>query len=495
MNDPTILSFVFYLILIIAIGGIAWWRTHTLSDFVLGGRRLGGIAAAISAGASGMSGWLLLGLPGAFYLLGLNQIWIAIGLSIGAYLNWTIVAPRLRRFTERANDALTLSDYFEVRFDDHSRLLRIACASVTLVFFTIYTASGLVSGAILFKATFGVLYQNALLICALMVVSYTFFGGFLAVSWTDVVQGLLMLLALVMVPVAAVQELGGWPATASRVGAINPGHLSAFSDLTALSTISLLSWGLGYFGQPHILSRFMAMKSAAEMPKARAVGMWWMIVSLYGAMFSGFVAVAYFQAGPLGNAETAFISLARALFNPWVAGIFLAAVLAAIMSTADSQLIVSASAFTEDLYRPFLRQDASERELVWVGRAGVVIIAILATYIASDPESRVLSIVAYAWAGLGAGFGPAILFSLTWRRMTRNGALAGMIAGAATVIVWANLDGGLFDIYEILPGFIMSALAIVLFSLRDPPPLAAARFFDDCKTAFRSRESGSRLFI
>ena len=478
MNDPTILSFVLYLVGMIAIGGIAWRMTRTLSDFVLGGRRLGGIVTALSAGASGMSGWLLLGLPGAFYLLGLNQIWIVIDLSIGAYLNWTIVSPRLRRFTERANNALTLSDYFEVRFDDHSRLLRIACASVILVFFTIYTASGLVSGAVLFSATFGTSYQHALWLCAVMIVSYTFLGGFLAVSWTDVVQGLLMLLALIMVPVAAVQELGGWQATIGQIGTVKPGHLSAFSNLTVLSTVSLLAWGLGYFGQPHILARFMAMKSAAEMPVARAVGMWWMIISLYGATISGFVAVAYFQAAPLDNPETAFISLARVLFNPWLSGVFLAAVLAAIMSTADSQLIVSTSALTEDYYRSFLRQDAGDRELVWIGRAGVIVIALLAALIASDPHSRVLDIVAYAWAGFGAGFGPAILLSLTWRRMTRNGALAGMVAGAVTVIVWANLDGGLFDVYEILPGFVISALAIALFSLRDPPPLAAARFFD-----------------
>jgi sodium/proline symporter len=479
MNDPTVLSFVLYLVAIIAIGGIAWRKTHTLSDFVLGGRRLGGVVTALSAGASGMSGWLLLGLPGAFYLLGLNQIWMAIGLSVGAYLNWTVVAPKLRRFTERANDALTLPDYFEARFDDRSRLLRISCATVILVFFTIYTASGLVGGAVLFEVTFGVPYQHALAICAVMVVSYTFLGGFLAVSWTDVVQGLLMVLALVMVPVAAIQELGGWPATVSKIGADSPEHLSAFSDLTGLSAISLLAWGLGYFGQPHILSRFMAMKSAAEMPMARAVGISWSIISLYGAMLSGFVAVAYFQGSPLGNAETAFISLTRLLFNPWIAGIFLAAVLAAIMSTTDSQLIVSASALTEDFYRPFLRRSAGERELVWIGRGGVIAIALLAVFIASDPDSRVLDIVAYAWAGLGAGFGPAILLSLTWRRMTRNGTLAGMIAGAASVIIWANLDGGLFDVYEILPGFIMSSLAIVSVSLFGPSPAVADRFFDD----------------
>lgn len=479
MSDPTILSFVLYLAGMIVIGGVAWRVTRTLSDFILGGRRLGGIVTALSAGASGMSGWLLLGLPGAFYLLGLNQIWIVIGLSIGAYLNWTIVSPRLRRFSERADNALTLSDYFEARFNDESRLLRIVCASVILVFFTIYTASGLVSGAVLFSVTFGTTYQHALWLCALMIMSYTFLGGFIAVSWTDVVQGLLMLVALITVPVVAVQEIGGWQATTGQIGSLRPGHLSAFSGLTALSTISLLAWGLGYFGQPHILARFMAMKSAAEMPVARFIGMWWMILALYGAIISGMAAVAYFEAAPLDNPETSFISLARVLFNPWVSGVFLAAVLAAIMSTADSQLIVSTSALTEDFYRPFFRQKASERELIWVGRSGVIVIALLALLIANDPESRVLDIVAYAWAGFGAGFGPAVLLSLTWRRMTRNGALAGIVSGAVTVIVWSNLDGGLFDVYEILPGFVISTVAIAVFSLYDAPPKMAARFFGD----------------
>ena len=479
MTQPTLIAFAAYLAAMVAIGAIAWRATRTMADFVIGGRRLGGVVAALSAGASGMSGWLLLGLPGAFYLLGLNQIWIAIGLTVGAYLNWTIVCPRLRSFTQAADNALTLSDYFEARFEDRSRLLRITCASVILVFFTIYAASGLVSGALLFSATFGASYQNALWLCAGIIVSYTFLGGFLAVSWTDVVQALLMLIALVLVPVVAVQEVGGWRATTAQIGALDPGHLSAFTDLTTLSTISLLAWGLGYFGQPHILARFMAMTSPAEMPVARAVGMGWMIVSLYGAMLSGFVAVAYFQPVPLDNPETAFISLARTLFNPWLAGIFLAAVLAAIMSTADSQLIVSTSALTEDLYRPFVRPTASQRELIWLGRAGIVIIALLALWIARDPESRVLDIVAYAWAGFGAGFGPAVLLSLTWPRMTRNGALAGMVTGAATVLVWANLNGGVFDVYEILPGFIAASLAIVLFSWSGAPPPAAARFFAD----------------
>lgn len=476
---PTTLSFVLYFVAMLAIGIVAWRKTRTLSDFVLGGRRLGGVVTALSAGASGMSGWLLLALPGAFYLFGLNQIWMAIGLTVGAYLNWTIVAPRLRLFTERANNALTLSDYFEARFDDRSRSLRLVSALVILLFFTIYTASGMVSGAVLFSATFDISYHQALWIGATMIVSYTFLGGFLAVSWTDVVQGVLMLIALVAVPVAIIQELGGWEKTTAAIGALQPGHLSAFSDLSALTVISLLAWGLGYFGQPHILARFMAMKSPAEMPVARAVGMSWMIVSLYGAMISGFVAVAYFAQSPLDNPETSFISLVKATFTPWIAGVFLAAVLAAIMSTADSQLIVSTSALTEDLYRAFFRRTATERELVWIGRIGVLVIASFALLLASNPKSRVLDIVAYAWAGFGAGFGPVIILSLVWRRMTRNGALAGMVAGSVTVVLWANLDGGIFDLYEILPGFIVASLAIVLFSLFRPPPAGAETYFED----------------
>jgi sodium/proline symporter len=477
VNQPIFLSFVFYLAGMIVIGFVAWRATRSLSDFVLGGRRLGGVVTALSAGASGMSGWLLLGLPGAFYLWGLNQIWMAIGLSFGAYLNWTLVAARLRRFTERANDALTLSDYLEARFDDRTRLLRIVSAFVTLVFFTIYAASGLVSGAILFSMTFELSYQAGLLVCVVMVVSYTFLGGFLAVSWTDVVQGLLMVFALVLVPVAVTREFGGWSAASGAVGEVRPDHLSAFSGMSLFSVISLLSWGLGYFGQPHILARFMAMKSPSEMPLARAVGMWWMIISLYGAMISGFLAVAYFSQTPLDNPEIAFIALTRALFNPWLAGVLLAAVLAAIMSTADSQLIVCTSALTEDLYRPFVRPDASQRELVLVGRGGVIAIALIALALASDPESRVLDIVAYAWAGFGAGFGPTILISLLWLRMTRNGALAGMIVGSVTVIVWSRLDGGVFDLYEMLPGFLASSAAIIIVSLAGPAPASAGRFF------------------
>lgn len=465
MSLPTLTTFVLYLAMMIALGVIAWRATRTLSDYVLGGRRLGGVAAALSAGASGMSGWLLLGLPGALYAHGLGQLWLAIGLTLGAYLNWTLVAARLRRFTAETGDALTIPDFLARRFPDRARSLRLVAAAVVLFFFTIYTASGLVAGGVLFASTFGLAYHHALWLGAALVVSYTFLGGFLAVSWTDVVQGTLMLVALIAVPAVAVQELGGWDAGVAAVGALSPDHLDAIAPLSPLAVVSLLAWGLGYFGQPHILARFMAMRSAGDVAEARAVNMTWMVLSLWGAMATGFLAVAIFAEAPLANPETAFIALTQALFNPWLAGVFLAAILAAIMSTADSQLLVSASALTNDLYRPFLQRDAGQRELVWVGRGTVVAIALVAVVLGWDPESRVLDIVAYAWAGFGAGFGPVVLLALLWRGMTADGALAGLICGSACVVIWANLDGGIFDLYEILPGFLVNLAVIGVVSL------------------------------
>jgi sodium/proline symporter len=469
---PELVTFVVYLLGMIAVGVIAWRLTHNLKDYILGGRRLGGGVAALSAGASDMSGWLLLGLPGAMYAAGMNNIWIAIGLSIGAWLNWQFVARRLRRHTELANDSLTLPDYFENRFRDRSRILRVASAAVILLFFTIYTSAGLVGGAILFEQSFGLQYQTALWVGTLIIVSYTFIGGFLAVSWTDFFQGLLMFAALLIVPFVVIRELGGWGEVVSRVYAIDAGAVDAFSGVSAIAIVSLMAWGLGYFGQPHILARFMAVRSVDEIPKARLVGMSWMVLSLYGALFTGFAGIAYFRDSPLENPETVFIALTQALFNPWVSGILLAAILSAIMSTVDSQLIVCSSAIAEDFYGSLLRKKASQKELVWIGRSAVVVIALIALFLASDPDSRVLALVAYAWAGFGAAFGPVVILSLFWNRMTRNGALAGMIAGAVTVIVWKQLSGGLFDVYEILPGFIAGATAAVLVSLAGAAPPA-----------------------
>ncbi len=470
MSIPTLVTFIAYLIGMLVIGTVSYKLTKNLSDYMLGGRRLGPGVTALSAGASDMSGWLLLGLPGAFYAAGMNQIWIAVGLAMGAYLNWQFVARRFRVYTEVAKDSITVSDYFENRFHDSSNLLRVISAMVVLLFFTFYTSAGMVGGATLFEESFGMSYQTALWVGAIVIVSYTFFGGFLAVSWTDFFQGILMFLALVSVPVIVVQSLDGWNETVQAVGSIDPDKLNALHGMTFLGIISLMAWGLGYFGQPHIIIRFMALKRPGDMPKARLIGIVWMTFALLGAIFTGFAGIAYFADQPLENSEAVFINLSQVLFNPWIAGILLAAILSAIMSTIDSQLLVSASALTEDFYKTLLRKDASEKELVWVGRSTVAGVALIAIFIAMDPQAGVLDLVGYGWSGFGAAFGPIIILSLFWRRMTRNGALAGMIVGAGTVIIWRQLEGGLFNIFEILPGFILATIAIIVVTLLENGP-------------------------
>ena len=477
MTAGTISAFVIYLVGMLAIGFVCWRMTSNLSDYILGGRGLGPGVAALSAGASDMSGWLLLGLPGAMYASGMNQIWIAVGLVIGAYLNWQFVARRLRVYTEIAEDSLTIPDYLENRFHDRSHLLRILSAVVILLFFTFYVSAGLVGGATLFEHTFGLSYRTALWLGVIVIVSYTFLGGFLAVSWTDFFQGLLMFFALIIVPVIAIGAVGGWSATTEIVGATEGTDNDVFKDMTTLGIISLMAWGLGYFGQPHILVRFMAVRSPADVPTARLINMVWMVFGLYGAIFTGYAGIAYFAEAPLDNPETVFIHFTQVLFNPWVAGFLLAAILAAIMSTIDSQLLVCSSALTEDFYKSLFRRNATDAELVWVGRLSVVGIALVATFLAYARDSTVLDLVAYAWAGFGAAFGPIVILSLFWRRLTRNGAIAGMVVGAVTVVVWKQLEGGIFDLYEIAPGFVLCALAAVVVSLAEQPdPEVTAEF-------------------
>ncbi|NWQ41716.1 sodium/proline symporter PutP [Bacillus sp. EB106-08-02-XG196] len=470
MNVPTLISIIIYLAAMLVIGIIAARMTKDLNDYVLGGRRLGAGVAALSAGASDMSGWLMLGLPGAMYIGGMSEIWLPIGLSVGAYLNWQFVAKPLRVYTEVSKDSITVPDFFENRFRDQSKILRVVSAIVILVFFTFYTSSSLVGGAILLENSFGMDYKLALWVGAAVILSYTLFGGFLAASWTDFIQGILMFLALIVVPIVAIFELGGWNETVQKIGAIDPTHLNVYSGATTIGVISLLAWGLGYFGQPHILVRFMGLKSTKDVPKARLIGMVWMILSLFGAVFVGFAGIAYFADSPLQNAETVFIIFSQVLFNPWVAGFLLAAILSAIMSTVDSQLLVSSSALANDFYKSLFRRNASKKEEMIVGRIAVLGIAIIAILLGYDPESKVLELVSYAWAGFGAAFGPVIILSLFWKRMTRNGALAGIIVGAVTVIVWSSLKGGLFDLYELAPGFLFSSLAIIIISLIDKSP-------------------------
>ena len=473
INTPTLLTFAAYLVAMLAFGFVAYRITTDLSDYILGGRSLGPGVTALSAGASDMSGWLLLGLPGAVYAAGLGELWIGVGLVAGAWLNWLFVARRLRRFTALADDALTIPDYLENRFGDSSRALRTISAIVILVFFTLYISAGLVGGGLLFENTFGMDYSTALLVGAFVIISYTFLGGFLAVSWTDFFQGILMFGTLLVVPMMAFVFIGGWGEVGEEVQAIDPSYSTLLEGMTVMGMISLLAWGLGYFGQPHILARFMAIRSEHDVPRAMTIGMTWMILALVGAVATGYIGIAYFADAPLDDGETVLIMLIQALFNPWVAGVLLAAILAAIMSTIDSQLLVSSSALTNDFYKGFLRPNASQTELVWVTRGAVIAVAVLATLLAMAPEAGVLQLVAYAWAGFGAAFGPVIILSLFWRRMTRVGALAGMIIGAITVIVWEQLSGGLFDLYEIVPGFVFCTIAVVVGSLLDKAPDAS----------------------
>ena len=471
---PLLATFSGYLLLMVGIGLWAYRRTRSFDDYILGGRSLGSLVTALSAGASDMSGWLLMGLPGALYLTGVSETWIAIGLVLGAWANWHVVAGPLRVYTERTKNALTLPDYFTHRFDDRARVLRLVSALVILVFFAVYCASGIVAGAKLFQEVFGVPYAQALWWGAAATIAYTFIGGFLAVSWTDTVQASLMIFALLLVPVMVLVGVGGVDQSLALVEQVDPARLDWVGAGGLVAVLSALAWGLGYFGQPHILARFMAAESLAAIPKARRIGMTWMVLCLLGSVCVGLFGIAYYaanpaQAGPVtADAERVFIALSQQLFNPWVAGVLLSAILAAIMSTLSCQLLVCSSALTEDFYRGFVRPHAGQKELVWFGRAMVLAVALLAIWIARDPDSRVLGLVAYAWAGFGAAFGPVVLFSLAWGRMTRDGALAGVVVGAATVVLWKHTGSAL---YEIVPGFVAASIAIVVVSLlgRAPP--------------------------
>jgi len=462
------LTFVAYLGVVMVIGVIAWRRTRDLADFVLGGRRLGSWVAALSASASDMSGWLLLGLPGYAYAAGLESFWLAFGLLLGTWLNWRLVAARLRTESETAGDALTLPHYFANRFRDGSGLIRVVSSLFVLLFFLFYTSSGLVAGGKLFEAVFGLPYLWAVALGVATIILYTAFGGFLAVSWTDLFQGLLMAAALVLVSLMALELSGGPMGAAEAISAQHPALLDPFTDrqgqpLGLLAIVSLMAWGLGYFGQPHILARFKAVQSVDRVPLARRIAVSWVFVTLTAACLVGLLGIPAFEP-PLADAEKVFIRLVDMLFHPLVAGLCLAAILAAIMSTADSQLLVASSAFTGDIYRVLLRKEASEKELVRVGRLAVLTIAAAAFVLAMDPENKVLDLVAYAWAGFGAAFGPAVLLSLYWRGMNRWGALAGILTGGLTVVIWRPLQGGIFDLYEIVPGFVVSTLAILLVS-------------------------------
>lgn len=492
MQTGTLISLTLYFVLMIAIGLWAWKRsTDTSEGYLLAGRNLHPAVAALSAGASDMSGWLLLGLPGALFAAGLVEAWIGIGLFVGALANWVIVAPRLRKQTEELGNALTIPEFLANRFPEKATALRVVSALIVVVFFAVYTAAGLVGGGLLFETSFaGIIpdlgmsdYMAGIWITCLVVLAYTMVGGFLAVSLTDFVQGCIMVVALVLMPLVVMFGAGG-EGGGSLTDVPVEGFLSLTQGLTLLGFISAITWGLGYFGQPHIIVRFMAIDTVEKVKTARNIGMSWMGVALLGSIGIGIAGRAYTERNGIvvDNPETIFIVLANLLFHPIVTGFLLAALLAAIMSTISSQLLVASSSLTEDFYKLFFRKNASERESVNVGRVCVALVALAAIWIASDPESEVLGLVSNAWAGFGAAFGPLIILSLIWNRMTGAGAVAGLVVGAGVVAAWIALgwnsalpgfDGGL---YEIVPGFIAAWLATWVVSkatYRSPTPVNA----------------------
>ncbi|MEN0588083.1 sodium/proline symporter PutP [Kurthia gibsonii] len=490
MTDNTyqLLAIILYMVAMLAIGWYSFKKTSNLTDYMLGGRSLGPAVTALSAGASDMSGWLLMGLPGAVYASGLVEGWIAVGLTVGAYLNWLLVAPRLRVYTQVSNNSITIPSYLDNRLKDSSKLLRIASGLIILVFFTFYVSSGMVSGGVFFESSFGYSYHSGLLLVAGVVVAYTLFGGFLAVSYTDFIQGLIMFLALVTVPIVGAFVTGGIGETVTSIKEVNPDYLSFFATATTAGVISSLAWGLGYFGQPHIIVRFMAISSVKETKQARRIGIGWMILSLFGAMTTALVGIAYYQQHglTLKNPETVFIALGQILFHPFVAGIMLAAILAAIMSTIASQLIVTSSALVEDIYKAVFNKSASDKHYVFMGRLAVLVVSLFALWGAWDQDNTILELVAFAWAGFGSAFGPVILLTLFWKKITRWGALSGMVVGAVVAYVWGQNKELHGMLYEIVPGFFSAFVVVIIVSLMTyKPNPEIEREFEETKEILR----------
>ncbi len=438
----TYFMIIVYFVVLLAIGYYAYKQsTSNLDEYMLGGRSIGPYVTALSAGASDMSGWMIMGLPGEVYSIGLSATWLAIGLTVGAWLNYILVA------------------------------LKIISGIIIVVFFTLYTSVGMVSGGTLFESAFGMDYRLGIILTAGIVVLYTFFGGYLAVSLTDFFQGVIMLIAMVMVPIAALLTLNGLD-TFHTVAEVKPTNLDWFKGTSVVSIIGLIAWGLGYFGQPHIIVRFMSIKSHKQLPTARRFGIGWMAISLLGACLVGLTGIAYIHdtSQTIDNPETIFILMSQVLFHPLVGGFFLAAILAAIMSTISSQLLVTSSALTQDFYKIITKKRGYEpdrdKEFVMVGRFAVLAVAIVAILLAWTPNDTILNLVGNAWAGFGAAFGPLVLMSLYWKGLTKNGAIAGMVTSSIVVLFWIMMKshGGIFELYEIIPGFFTNIVVTVIVS-------------------------------
>jgi sodium/proline symporter len=462
VSNPTLVTFVVYFIVLLSIGVYFCRRSASIEDYLLGGRGMGSWVTALSAQASDMSGWLLMGLPGAIYLGGIGGTWIAIGLFIGTVLNWKLVSGPLRIYTQKTN-TITLPCFFEQRFGDPTGLLRVVSAIIILIFFTIYASSGLVATGKLFDSIFdNIGYTPAVIVGGTIIIAYTFLGGFLAVCWTDLFQGVLMLLAIIIVPLVAYFNVGGITAIekAMTLKDISSSLIPQGSRFGLLAIISAMAWGLGYFGQPHILARFMSIKSAGKLAESMTIAVIWVFLSLAGAVVIGFIGIPMFDGLKNGEQEKVFIFMINKVMHPWPAGIMLAAILSAIMSTIDSQLLVSSSALTEDFYQKAIRRNASDKEIIMVSRACVILISIIALVLALSWDKTIMKIVAYAWGGFGAAFGPLVLFALFSRRTSWQAALAGMVTGTVVLVIWKQAELGAY-MYEIVPGFIAGCAAIL----------------------------------
>lgn len=510
-NIIVLCAFAAYMIIMIIIGVIYSKSTKNNEDYFLGGRNLGGWTAALSAQASDMSGWLLMGLPGSVYLAGTGEVWIAVGLLIGTILNWYIVSARLRKYTIVAGNSLTIPSFFQNRYRDTKGVIKIVSAIIIAVFFTVYTASAFSSGAKLFATLFSgednynSVYIIGLCIAALVILVYTFMGGFKAVCTTDFIQGLLMLVAILAVPIIAYALLtynDGFANSLTANGVTNPENYLNFlknddgTPVAAVSIISNLAWGLGYFGMPHILIRFMAVKSNSEIKKSRKIAIAWVVISLAASCLIGLVARGYLTTQlDASTSETAFIRTIQQVFSGngvliFIGGIFLCGILAAIMSTADSQLLVTASAVSEDMYKGVIKKDASEKNALWVGKIAVIIVAVVAFFIALDPNSSIMALVSDAWAGFGSAFGPVVLLALFWKRSNLAGAVSGMAVGALTVIVWDYLpivNGSTIysatGLYSLIVGFALGLIVNVVVSLiTKKPSKEIVKEFESIKT-------------
>jgi len=477
-----LLSFIIYFAAMLGIGIFFFVKSKGSGekDYFLGGRSMGPWVTAMSAQASDMSAWLLMGLPGSIMAFGFGEAWVGIGLALGTAANWIFVAKRLRRFSKAADDSITLPQYLSNRFATKNPALKIISAVIFLVFFTVYVASSFVAGTTVFTTIFPKLAPNvAMLIFVAILILYTFLGGFKAVCWTDFFQGLLMLVALLAVPIVIVfvKDLDTSVLSNVVVGADGTQYafVQSFFKADITDILSGLAWGLGYFGMPHILVRFMSIKKPSMVKKSAIVAIIWVVITLAAA-----IVIAYFgrilvgaELLAAGAQETIFIKLARDLFPAAVSGILLAAIIAASMSTADSQLLVASSSFTSDIYKPVFRKDASDKELLWIGRIVVLIVAVIAYFIANSKGSgaaAIMDMVGNAWGGFGSAFGPVVLLSLFWKRLTYKGAFAGIAAGAIVDIAWYFLLTAKTGIYELLPGFAAGLIVAILVSLIDKKP-------------------------